>query len=279
MNLFGKTGLGIAATIFALWIVVPLLLIVIFRVANAAGGKGNIDLLIGFLMMVSLAGVVFAVAYAVAAFFGKPWLIAAPVLILIVMSVAGSVVAYFRPMTSLQTKMLTPDAPDPATVLANQSGVPLESMLLFATPTMSKTSEEAVAKVVQTRQRELAAHITEDRGLGNQALCAAKLLTNPAPEIIAAVQAEGQTLAGRIRRFNELNQAADCAYLGHVFRDRFQAWSAAWNVVHRHAGLDGRAPIQEILELAQVRSKDCEAINELRLAAQTAVENLPPPPK
>ena len=144
MNLFGKTGLGIAATIFALWIIVPLILIVVFRVQNTAGGKGNIDLLIGFLMMVSLAGVVFAVAYAVAAFLSKPWIIAAPVLILVVMNVVG----YLRPMSSLHTTMLTPDAPDPAMVLANQSGVPLESILLFATPTMSKTSEEAVAKVV-----------------------------------------------------------------------------------------------------------------------------------
>ncbi len=271
MNLFSKTGLTIAAIVFALWIIGPLVLSVVFRLLNTSGG--NIGLLIGFLHMVAMIGVVFAAAYAVAAYFGKPWLIAAPVLIVIV----TSVVSHFRPHPEYDLSHVKPDTSSPATALANQPGVELEHLLHFATATMSEASAAAVAKVAQTRQPQLAGHITKDRGFHNNALYAASLLTtNATPELLAAVQAYGQSLAAQLRRFNELNIASDCQYLGRVYRDSFQAWSTAWLALHRQGGLDGRAPLQQILELAQVRSRDCEAINELRLAAQRAIGGLSP---
>lgn len=268
MNLFSKTGLTVGAILFALWIIVPWVLMIFFRVINSSGG--DIGLLIGFLKMVSVVGVVFALAYAVAAFFGKPWLIATPILLVVI----TSFVDYLRPTPPLKVTVHVTDTTDLATQRANEPGVELKTMLHFATANMSPASAAAIVKIAEGHQRELASNIEFDQGLGDNALYAASLLTNPAPEISSTVEACGRKLVADLRHFNELNQASDCDFLGATYRDRFKAWSAAWLTIQRHRGTNDRALVEEILTQAKVRSQNCEAIDELRRAAQAALETL-----
>lgn len=267
MNLFSKTGLTIAAIFFGLWIVGPLFLMVFFRLLNTSGG--NIGLVVGFLKMVSVIGIVFAVGYAVAAYFGNPWLIASPILIVVLVSVVNS----FRPMPPLTVTTHVTDTTDLATQRANEPGVELKTMLHFAKENMSPASAAAVAKIAEGRQRELAAQIAADQGLGDKALYAASLLTNPAPEVVSAVAASGHELVTDLRRFNELNQTSDCEFLGPVYRDRFRAWCAAWLAIQRQRRTSDRTLVEEILTQAKVRSQNCDAIEELRRAAQAALDN------
>lgn len=268
MSVFGKTGITIGAVVFTFWVIAPLVLVVVFRMLNTSGG--NIDLLIGLLLMVSLAGLAFGLSFAAAAYFKKLWLLLTPIVLL----TGYGVVSHFTISNSTHHVKFAPEAAHPATELAERHDVPLETMLHFAIPNMSKQSADALTKVVQGRQVELAKHIAADRSLGNQALYASAMVESPTRELVEAARTHGRSLANSIRRFNELNVATDCAYLAGHYRDRFKAWSTAWVALHQRTGSNGNELVREIAQLASVRAGDCPAMHEIMRAAEATAPRL-----
>jgi hypothetical protein len=82
-------------------------------------------------------------------------------------------------------------------------------------------------------------------------------LTSLAPEVSEAVLAEGRDIAEGIRRFNGMKQDdADSYAVQSELRSRFSYWHRAWWTVHQRTGVDGRPPVQAILDLALVRAKE-----------------------
>lgn len=255
---------------FALWVLGPLFLILVSYALNRSGG--NIDLWVGFLLMISLAGMVFLLAFALAVKFNKPWLMTAPVIYLVVSSFYRHLFPSKKDPT-VTTVFVTEDSPqaEPARQLAESSGTSIESMLLFAKAGMSPKTAEAVSRFVEKRQDELAGQISKDKPFSIQALYAASVLTNPAPAVIEAVKKEGDSYIQSLRRFNELNVASDCTHLAPHLRERFFAWSAAMVSLHLKRRIDATESLKLIQGLAGVRAAECPAMAEIQSAARSAL--------
>lgn len=258
--LSNKTFITLGGLFFAVWIVAPLLLIVVFAAMNRSGG--DIRLLTGFLLMVSLAGVVFGGAFALAIYFKKIWLLATPLLYILGSSIYG---AFFGTSGTQTTVFVTPDSPaaNPAAQAVNSPGASLEQVLHFTYPGMSKDNADAVAGFVESRQAKLAEHILKDRGFCNQALVAASLVTNPSPAVITAVQSAGDSLTQRLKRFNELNIRSDCTSVAPALFERFRAWHLAAIALQERGGPSAKAQLATLQQLAEVRGKECPAIGEI----------------
>jgi hypothetical protein len=178
-----------------------------------------------------------------------------------------------------------PSEPDPAVVAeqkfaALKPDAPLEQWLAFLEYDAPEGRQQAVLKVAESRPAELAKLIrSADSREREPALTAAEKLTQVTPEITAAVLAEGRDIAAGIRRFNEMKENEPRFLDVQIeLRGRFSYWKRAWWNVHRRIGADGRPPLQEIHDLALVRSKGT-SIDEILVHARVILEALNPQAK
>jgi hypothetical protein len=151
----------------------------------------------------------------------------------------------------------------------------LEHLLpfLFEGPTPERTA--VVVKAVAERQPELATLVlSRNEAVREYALRAVTYATQPAPELVEAVLAEGRAIADCVRRFNELPET-DPNY-NTPLRDlssRFNDWKHAWWTISQRIGVDGRPPLQEIRRLAAVRTRD-PVMHEIEVNARYILDEL-----
>jgi hypothetical protein len=175
-----------------------------------------------------------------------------------------------------------PPPPDPEVVAAEQFAAlkpdaPLAEWIRFLEDHPSPERTQVVMQVVASRPADLAAAIrSADDETAERALRAVTLLSEIPPEVAEAVQAVGKEIAEGIRRLNaQRPEDGDGYALGSKLRSRFSSWHRAWWSVHRKNGLDGRPPVQEILDLASVRSSD-PCMDEIVANARAHLDGLQP---
>ncbi len=175
----------------------------------------------------------------------------------------------------------SPPPPDPKVVEAERFAAlkpeaPLQEWLGFLTYGAPEERTKAVMKMVEARPAELATAIrSPDSKVRELALSAVVNLTNLAPEVSEAVLAEGRDIAEGIRRFNGMKQDDAHSYtVQSDLRNRFSYWHRAWWTVHQKTGMDGRPPVQEVLDLALVRAKE-PGMDEIVANAHAHLGGLP----
>lgn len=164
-----------------------------------------------------------------------------------------------------------------AALVALRPNAPLEEWLSFVAYGASEERTRAVMQVVEARPKELAEAIrSPNEELRDRALNAVRSLTKIDPAVSEAVQAEGREVAESLRRFNEMS-ATDPEFLNVQLplRTRFSTWRHAWWTVHQLTGLDFRAPVQEMHDLALVRAKET-TMDEIVINAREHLDLLPP---
>ncbi len=173
-----------------------------------------------------------------------------------------------------------PPPPDPEVVKAEKFAAlmpeaPLSDWLEFFEARAPEQRLTTIATLAQQRPTELAQLIrSPDSRLREPALSAVEWFTHVSPEISEAVLAEGREVAAGVRRFNEMKSDEPRFYDVQVeLRTRFSHWRHAWWRVHQRTGVDGRPPVQEILDLALVRSKDT-SMDEIVINARAHLDAL-----
>lgn len=179
----------------------------------------------------------------------------------------------------------SPPEPDPVEIelqkfAALKPDAPLAEWLAFLDENGPEERNAAVMNVVEQRPADLAAAIrSTDEATREHALSAVTKLKTVTPEISDVVRAEGRDIAEGIRRFNEMKEDDPRFYDVQLdLRSRFSYWHRAWWTVHQRTGIDGRPPVQEIHDLAQVRSKGT-SMDEIVVRARAHLDGLPAPEK
>jgi hypothetical protein len=174
-----------------------------------------------------------------------------------------------------------PPPPDPEVVEAERFATlkpeaPLQEWLGFLTYRVPEERAKAIIKVAEERPRELAESIrSPEKELRERALRAVVSFSKVAPEVSEAVLADGRDIAEGIRRCNEMSQDdANFYAVQSDLRSRFSNWHRAWWTVHQRTGVDGRQPVQEILDLALVRAKE-PSMDEIVANARAHLGGLP----
>ncbi len=177
-----------------------------------------------------------------------------------------------------------PPEPDPAVVEAEKFAAlkpdaPLEGWLSFMNYDSPEERMQAVMQVVEARPAELVRLIRSTNSTPREsALSAVPKLSTITPEICEAVLAEGREIATGVRRFNEMKSDDPRFYDVQIeLRSRFNYWKQAWWTTHQRLGLDGRPPVQEIFDLAQVRAQGT-SMDEIVVNARVILEALNPAP-
>ncbi len=180
-------------------------------------------------------------------------------------------------------KVAPPDAPAPEPdrteeeeLAAIAHDAPLEEWLAHLGDGTSEARVQAVRSIVEERPADLARLIDSTESSHRElALAAVAHLIGVAPEIADAVQAEGREVAAGLRRFNAMAES-DPEFLPVQveLRSRFGSWKRAWWRVFHQLGLDGRPPVQEILDLARVRARTT-SMSEIVLGARAILDALP----
>jgi hypothetical protein len=172
--------------------------------------------------------------------------------------------------------------PDPAAVEAQEfaalkADAPLEEWLKFMKAFAPLERSRALMQQVAGHQAELARLIgSTNSAVRESALSAVMQLTNVAPEVSEAVLAEGCAVAEGIRQFNDMDAGAPDFYDVQIqLRSRFSYWHQAWWTVHRLTGVDGRPPVQTILDLALVRA-NATTMDEIVINARAHLGGLEP---
>jgi hypothetical protein len=173
-----------------------------------------------------------------------------------------------------------PPPPDPEVVKAEEFAAlkpeaPLSDWLAFFQPRAPEQRLISIATMAHQRPAELAELIrSPDSRLREPALSAVEWFIQIRPEVSEAVLAEGREVASAVRRFNEMKTDEPRFYDVQVeLRTRFSHWRHAWWRVHQLTGVDGRPPVQEILDLALVRAKDT-SMDEIVINARAHLEGL-----
>jgi hypothetical protein len=163
----------------------------------------------------------------------------------------------------VERRMPPPPPPDPRVVEAQQFAAlkpdaPLADWLRFLRDDAPPERLQAVMQVIESRPADLATAIrSADDATAEASLHVVPRLTTIPPEVADAVLAVGHDIADGIRRLNALRPEDGDGYaLGSKVRSRFGSWHPAWWSVHQKNGLDGRPPVQEILDLALTRPND-----------------------
>jgi hypothetical protein len=171
--------------------------------------------------------------------------------------------------------------PDPKVVEAEKFAAlkpdsPLQDWLIFLTYGAPEDRVKAVMKIVEERPQELASAIgSSEDNVRELALNAVASLTRVTPEVSGAVLAEGRSIAEGIRGFNTMKADDPNFYNVQLnLRTRFSYWHRAWWTVHQKTGVDGRPPVQEILDLALVRAKE-PSMDEIIANARAHLGGLP----
>jgi hypothetical protein len=174
-----------------------------------------------------------------------------------------------------------PPPPDPEVVKAEKFAAlkpdaPLEEWLNFLAYGIDEDRAKAIMQVVEARPKELAEAIrSPNEELRDRALDAVMNLSKIDPAVLEAVQAEGREVAEGLRRFNQMS-ATDPEFLNIQvkLRSRFSSWRHAWWTVHCLTGVDGRPPVQEMLDLALVRARET-TMDEIVINARAHLEGIP----
>jgi hypothetical protein len=181
----------------------------------------------------------------------------------------------------VQPVMPPPPPPDPVLESAGRfaSLAPRDPLAIWLEFLASEVGEQraAVERAVAERQSELAALIGgADDELRSRALRAVPSLGSPSPEVVEAVAGEGAAIAAAIERCNAMPED-DPEFLDVQIglRGRFTAWKYAWWHVQQRCGLDGRAPVQRIHDLAAIRARGT-GMDEIVVAARAILDALRP---
>lgn len=191
--------------------------------------------------------------------------------------------AKFSARWRVQTIEPPPQPRDPAEITAKKFTAltppsPLAEWLpfLFEDPNAERT--QAVVRMINERQPELAKLIrSDDKLVRERALESAKYAEKIAPELTEAVLAEGRAIAEGIWQFNTMKgDAPDFWDVQIRLRSRFNTWKQAWWLMHKRLGIDGRPPVQEIHDLAQVRVRGT-SMDEIEVNARVILDALEKP--
>ncbi len=131
-------------------------------------------------------------------------------------------------------------------------------------------------KVVEARPADLAKLLRSSNFADfDPAIYAVTQLTVVDPEVVQAMRDIVTGIEDQIRTFNAMNpDQPGYNELANDIRNRFKGWSLAWWHVQRASGADGRAPLEEILQLAQAR-KDNGQMQEVIAEAENHLSGLP----
>jgi hypothetical protein len=175
-----------------------------------------------------------------------------------------------------------PPPPDPEVVrsekfMALKTDAPVKEWLDFLDNYITEERMKTVMQVVEERPNDLAEAIrSADKDLRDRALLAVRYLSKVDPKVSEAVLAEGRDIVENLRRFNEMKETESNFLNVQVeLRSRFNSWHHAWWTVHQKTGVDGRPPVQEILDLARVRARET-TMDEIVANAQAHLGGLPP---
>ena len=175
-----------------------------------------------------------------------------------------------------------PPEPDPEEVEAARFAAlapdaSLSEWLSFLSVDAPEERARSIMQIVESRQAELASLIlSPDDAAREPAMETVLRLSVIAPEVSTAVISEGNAVAAGIRRFNGMSADDPRFYDVQIeLRSRFRYWHRAWWTVHQRTGVDGRPPVQAILELAQVRAKGT-SMDEIVINAQAHLDGLSP---
>jgi hypothetical protein len=173
-----------------------------------------------------------------------------------------------------------PPPPDPEVVEAEKFAAlkpdaALSEYIAFLKPSVPGDRFVAVTKVAEQRQAELAQLIrSSDSNVREPALWAVTRFSKITPEVSEAVLAEGREVAAAVGRFNEMNlDDPKSSGVQVELRTRFNYWHRAWWTVHQATGMDGRPPVQEILDLALVHSKET-TMDEMVINARAHLDGI-----
>ena len=176
-----------------------------------------------------------------------------------------------------------PPPPDPAVVEAQKFAAlkpdaALSEYLSFLKPGAPDDRYAAVTKIIEQRPAELAQLIaSSDSNLREAALGAVTRLSRITPEISGAVLTEGREIEAELRFFNDMKSDDPKFYEVQMdLRTRFSYWHRAWWTVHQLTGVNGRPPVQGILDLAQVRSKET-SLSDIVIDAQAHLDGIKTP--
>ncbi|HEX3747995.1 MAG TPA: hypothetical protein VHW09_28890 [Bryobacteraceae bacterium] len=119
-------------------------------------------------------------------------------------------------------------------------------------------SAQTIMKTVEARQADLAKSLrSANWEESDHAMHAAQLLTSVDPAVVQALRDVAADAESKIRKFTALApDNSDLAEVGNDARNLVKAWSLAWGAVCEKSGIDGRAPLQEIVRLASLRNSD-----------------------
>lgn len=158
--------------------------------------------------------------------------------------------------------------------------VALPRWLDFIDRDPSPARYQAIVEQAATRQPELARLIKSPKEKDREhALSIASQLREPSPAVVEAILAEGREIAAGLRRFNTV-AADDPAFydLQMELRSRFNYWKQAWWSAAQITKRDAIPPVQEIFDLAQVRTQGT-SMDEIVVNARVILEALRAPAK
>ncbi|MCB1123458.1 MAG: hypothetical protein KJT03_18035 [Verrucomicrobiae bacterium] len=158
-----------------------------------------------------------------------------------------------------------------------ESNAPLENFLIFFNQEVPEDQKAMARLSIEDRQEELARLIqsddTETRELALQALTGLKKIR---PLIVQALMTEAESIKEGIRQFNVMDENdPNFSTVQVELRSRFNYWKRAWWTTFHQLGIEGRSPIQEIHDLAEVRSQ-VTTMDEIVVNAQAVLNALGP---
>ncbi len=181
-----------------------------------------------------------------------------------------------------RVRVVEPPPPAPSeeeqihtTFTALSPDAPLAAWLpyLFQRPNAERT--RVVIEHINAQQSELADLIrSDDATMREHALEAVKYVEAPTQALGDGVLAEGRAISEAIVQLHALAESdPEFAYAPIELSSRFNHWKHAWWALHPRLGLDGRAPVQQILEAASAGANSART-REIAVNARAIVDAL-----
>lgn len=170
--------------------------------------------------------------------------------------------------------------PDPAVVAeaefaALTPDAPLQKWLSYLLYGMPEDRERRILDVVEARPADLVQLLdSSNSGEFDKAIFAVSRLRKIDPSVTKAMLEIGMGIQDQIRKFNTMKPDQPGYYeLGNDIRNKFKAWHNAWWNVHHRTDVDGRPPVEAILDLAKVQ-KDSGHMQEVADDAQAHLNGM-----
>ncbi|MFC1849064.1 hypothetical protein ACFL27_02535 [candidate division CSSED10-310 bacterium] len=175
----------------------------------------------------------------------------------------------------------SPPSPDPEVPMADaftalDPGSPLIEWLEYVNYDQLPERINTAMSVIESRQEELAQLIrSDDIDVRESAMVAVIRLIHITPVVTEAVLADGKEIETNIRRFNTMTPTDPEFYNFQVeLRSRFSYWHRAWWNIHQRTDVDARPPVQNILDLAEIRAKET-SMDEIVINARAHLDGIP----